>query len=227
MSDEMRDVVSAIMRAAEVAQVSDAELAAYEARVARDQRRDRLRSTRVRSVLSADALRHVIDDTATSTPALRLVQHWLASAAQAHATGSAPKVRVLVLLGERGVGKTVAAAWALARQGGAYATSPELLASYATPYAPDRAPYLRARGAGLLVLDELPTTPTAEARAMLHDLIDHRQRGQLTLVIGNGSPSEWDALLDPRTRDRLGPMAFVRVLRGDSMRTPIERRATP
>lgn len=221
MSDEVRDAVSTILRAAEVAQVSDEELAAYEARVARDSRRENLRTSRVKHVLSADAVQRIVEGTADDTAALRLVQRWVASATEAHSKGRAPEVRVLVMLGERGVGKTVAAAWALARQGGRYATAPELVQSYSTPYAPDRAPYLRARSVGLLVLDELPTVGSPELRAMLHDLIDRRQRGQLTLVLGNGTPAEWDALLDPRTQDRLAPMTFVRVMRGDSRRAPL------
>lgn len=221
MSDEVRDAVSTILRAAEVAQVSDEELAAYEARVARDSRRENLRTSRVKHVLSADAVQRIIEGTCDATPAMTLVQRWVSSASEAYAAGKAPQVRVLVLLGERGVGKTVAAAWALAMQGGRYATSQELVASYTTPYAPDRQPYMRARGTALLVVDELPTVATTEVRAMLHDLIDHRQRGQLTLVLGNGTPAEWDALLDPRTQDRLAPMTFVRVMRGDSRRAPL------
>ena len=225
--EKVTGVVEAILRAAEAVQVPDEDLRAYEARLARDRRRELLRSSGVRDVLSADAMQRLIDDTTQDTAAMRLVQRWIAAAATARTHRLAPQVRVLVLLGERGVGKTVAAAWALAREGGRYAACTDLVGAYATPFAPDRAPYLRARGVGLLVVDEVPRVATKECRAMLHDLIDRRQRGQLTLVLGNGSPAEWDALLDPRTQDRLAPMTFVRVIRGDSQRRPIADPARP
>lgn len=228
MSDEMETVGNVVVRAGLAAadawqkRWSPEELAAYEEGCARERRRKLLRASGIESSLTADDAARVVDDACTSTGALDLVQRWLLHVAEARARRELPAVRVLVLAGPVGVGKTVAAAWALAREGGRHAAFDDLAVSFASKYSPDRAKYLRARSMPFLHLDEvLFSPPTDEHRAALHDLVHHRQRGQLTLITGNFGPPQWDALVDERTQQRLDPMYRLRAVKGASMRQRI------
>lgn len=220
--DHVRDAAAAVMAAAEAIQVSDEELARYEAEIARAARRERLRDSGIYSSITAEDVVRLHEDSLEPTAALSLVQRWVASIGEARKAKTIPRVRVLVVLGTPGTGKTVAAAWAVAREAGRYVQFDDLVRSYHAPFNPDRKPYFRARGAAVLIVDEVPVEASDARTAMLRDLIDHRQRGQLTLFLGNCSAAQWDAHSDERMTQRLGPMTFVRWVKGQSMRKPID-----
>lgn len=145
------------------------------------------------------------------TDALRLIQSW--------AEKDTPR-RWMMLSGTVGIGKTVAAAWLLARDGGRYVTMTDLVRMFAPilrGLAPQTQDDALARldalaGARTLVLDELGRDGLSPevAREALHWLVEARQgakRGR-TLVLSNLSASEIrsrfkDGTYDPRTSSRL------------------------
>lgn len=219
---------AAIEAAREAALRSPEELAVYEAAVARDRRRDLLKSAGLGQSLTAEDHHRIVDDATVPTAALKLVQHWTTRVLEARAGNAVPQVRVLVVAGGTGVGKTVAAGWMLAREVGRHHDFDDLVASFSSRFGPDRKLYLRARAVPFLHVDEmLATDPTDEHVRCLHDLVHHRQRGQLTLITGNFELPAWDALLDLRTRERLGPMTYVRAVKGTSLRKPLEHGRLP
>ena len=103
-------------------------------------------------------------------PAMEAVRSWVAA--------SEPRP-LLVLAGGTGTGKTVAAAWALARIGGEYVRAVDL-ARRSEPYR-NEAEILRPASSELLVLDDLGTEASSDRgrdrRFMpaLYDVIDQRQ----------------------------------------------------
>lgn len=115
-------------------------------------------------------------------PAVRVVREWLAN------PNSPP---IMFLAGGTGCGKTVAAAWALARMGGEYVRAVDL-ARRSEPYRGESAESLLMEPHELLVLDDLGTEKRkvvgkdaagrdvdapADSRFMpaLYDMIDQRQ----------------------------------------------------
>lgn len=208
--------------------LSDAEfqarLVANERERARAERRRLLLASGIVHSLTAEDVPRLIDDELVVTPKspLEIVQAWLREVARARKVGCLPLPRIVILFGKRGLGKTVAAGWAHAREGGLHASFEDLARSHGTRWGPERRLYRRARTIPFLTIDEPDIGVSAEdARAVLHDLVHARQAGQLTLVTGNLSPSDWRARLDARTLARLKPLAFERYVKGTSMRVAL------
>lgn len=135
------------------------------------------------------------------------------------ATPSAPPF--LAVVGERGLGKTVAAAWWVASVDGRYVKARELARLYRAQWGDDHERwrgYLRAR---YLVVDEVGTEDERDrdtVRAMLEELIDERQ-SRRTLLLGNITAKQFGERLTARAADRWSECGYTMELRaGRSMR---------
>lgn len=209
------------------------EIRDMELRLSLEQRRSRLAHSGITDPgpLRDDDRRMVLNDAYMQTRALEAVQGWLPRALAARD----PDRNMLVLCGPRGLGKTVAAAWAIAQMGGRYVVLEEYLRDYAR-WQRDRSrddgasrQLARYDAPGLLVIDELRGENEkwlAELeRPGWHRIVDRRQsrRKHLTIAITNLTRDEFIAdlqngALDPRTYDRMRRDAWVIGLKGASLR---------
>jgi DNA replication protein DnaC len=193
-----------------LAAVSDDEVLAYERERERDRRMERMRDANVLDVLPPAMVALVATDRLEPSTALDIVRRWTAYQA------TRGDKCVLALLGDMGRGKTVAAAWLLAAEGGLYVEAEELSRLHAAKWGDERVRYERLTRAGVLVVDELGTED--DARGAMRDVINRRQGRRLTLLLGNLSKPDLKARLDPRTWDRLRTCAVVTEVQGESMR---------
>lgn len=202
--------LSEVLAETEASLATPEEVARWEREQIEQHRSDSLRMSGVLDVLALSGADAVIRDVCTVTPAMRLVREWLAT-----------KRPVLALFGDKGLGKTVAAAWALARVPGRYAEAAALCTARTADYGAPSDWYEKSVRAGLLVVDELGLEPDATvAAAALHDVINRRQRlPRRTLLLGNVSKRDFLARYDVRTIDRLREIAVVRKIDGTSMRS--------
>jgi hypothetical protein len=226
-------LAATIAAASQVWCASDDEIRAMEIRLAREERNSRLLHSGISDPgpLRDEDRKMILSDTCEPTRALQVVRGWLAKAT---ATVN-PDRNTLVLCGERGTGKTVAAAWAISQMGGRYVTLEEYLRDYSR-WQRDRSredasnrELARYDAPGLLVIDELRGDLDrwlAELeRPGWHRVIDRRQsrRKYLTIGLTNATRSDYIAALtngplDPRTADRMKRDAYVIGVDGESMR---------
>jgi DNA replication protein DnaC len=205
-------MIAAIEELAErcLATVSDRELADYERERERDRRLERMRDAWVVDVLPPPMVGRIANDKLEPSAALDTVRRWAAYQA------SRGDKCVLALLGDMGRGKTIAAAWLLAAEGGLYIEAEELSRLHAAKWGDERVRFERICRAGVLVVDELGTEE--DSRAALRDVVNRRQGKRLTLLLGNLSREDFQKRLDPRTWDRLRTCAVIAEVQGDSMR---------
>lgn len=165
--------------------------------------------------LSAADAERIVDGEVRGTVAVEAVNAWLAVTPGKPRYG-VPKARpwdTLMLLGERGVGKTWAAGVALhlVAPCGQYAKVRRLCAIYRAGWGDDAERWESAMRADLLVVDELGTGRDRDLeRDMMQELVDERHcRGRATLLISNlswrtkGERRGLDQVFDARTIDRL------------------------
>ncbi len=211
--DDARTTLEGVLAAAGATLASDAEVARWERRRAADARSELLSLSGVGEVLSRVGSELVIADKLRDTDALRLVQRWIASSTPA-----------LVLFGGKGLGKTVAAAWALSRVPGRYVEAATLCAMHRGDYGNPSEDFFRHARGELLVIDELGCEANIEhAIAALHDAVNRRQRlPRRTLLLGNLDREALIARYDARTLDRLQSFARFRAVTGESMREAME-----
>lgn len=199
--------------------ISEDELERWEAKQGERARRDRLDASGISERLDAEGALAVINDTPRPTRALTLVRPWMLS--------SRP---MLALFGDVGQGKTVAAAWALARVAGRYVTAQALCELRAAGWR-ERGRFESHLRTELLVVDELGRErDAAQALETLMEVVDMRQRlPRRTLLLGNIDAATLIARYDKATLDRLGldsddsGIAVVRYLRGESLRKATSR----
>lgn len=206
---------------------SDDEILEYERRMQREMWRERLANSGIDGLREEDRARILADDL-LPTQALHAVRKWLAAAMRTVEPGK----NQLVICGGMGTGKTLAAGWAVSRNGGIYVTVETYLRDYAR-WLSDRsredasAPTMwRFKRAGLVVLDELGTETDAGLMTRAFErLIDSRQsrRRELTLILTNLSRVEFIERLrcgiyGGRTHDRMKRDAAVIEVTGASMR---------
>jgi DNA replication protein DnaC len=198
--------------------VDDTKLARFHAEQAQNDRRERLEASGISERLDGRGAQAIVDDAPQATRALELVQAWLIS----------PRP-MLVLLGEPGQGKTVAAAWGLARIQGRYVRAQDLCDMRANWR--ERNTYRYHLRTGMLVLDELGTErDESAARDTLQDVVDARQRlPRRTLILGNLTKAQLVERYDKRTLSRLGVerdddgLALLRSLKGADLRKAISK----
>lgn len=184
--------------------------------VGREQRLERIRRSGIGKHLGPGDAGRIVRDQVSDTPVLALVRRW------ADPQRETPR-RWLLVAGTVGIGKTVAAAWLLARDGGRYITMTDLVRVYA-PVLRGLAPATQDEAlerldaianARTLVLDELGRDGLSVeiAREALHWLVEARhgaKRGR-TLVLSNLGAADIrqrfaDGAYDTRTESRLRPL---------------------
>lgn len=164
---------------------------------AMDLRADRIRAYRTR-VTDEDFRRIVRDE--VDTKAAEITRRFLEAAARN------ARARVLWLAGSVGVGKTVAALWALSQRDGLLVSADELRRAYGQEH--DEARGLRARieATALLVVDDVGTARARdgeEGRA-LYEAINARLGGRRqTIVTGNLDAAEIRGRYDERLLSRV------------------------
>lgn len=197
---------------------------AYNRRMERVEREDRERvkraAERVRNAELArigtapvrrELLAAIADDALTATPALDAARDWL----------EAGTPSILVMLGGVGTGKTVAAAWCIARcVGGQYMKMRDVANLYRAGFGEEHERFVALTKSGFLAIDELTTERDVDlGRAALHELVDERgSRGLLTLLMANRTAAELKERYDARTIDRLRADARIVRLTSESMR---------
>lgn len=204
MADVERDEELRAVLARLGARLDGVGVAALKAREGMERRRAMLDASGIADVLSPHGYDAIVEDRATATRAIELVQAWL--------TGHR---RVLGLFGPPDAGKTVAAAYALARVPGLYVEADELAA--------DRKGKLRARAlrVELLVIDELGAEDDERrARAALNDTLNRRLRRR-TLLLGNIDAGTFEARYDERTLSRLREVGTMLRLRATGLRARV------
>lgn len=193
---------------------TDDELRRFEAQQIEHDRLQRIETSGISERLDEAGVHAIVHDRAKSTRALELVRAWVVS--------SRP---VLVLLSRSpGLGKTVSAAWALARFNGRYVRAHDLCVM--RDERAQRQRYYQHLRAELLVIDELGLERNeTDAKDMLLDVVDARQRlPRRTLLLGNLDKAAFVARYDARTLSRLGidsdhaGIALIRSLKGDDLR---------
>lgn len=200
--------------------LTEAEAREFDRGIKLSERRERLERSPIQDSLAEGDTKRVLEDRIHRTNALAVVQRWVGGWSGQASTVVRPW---LIVAGNTGVGKTLAAAWAIAEVGGRYVRWPELMQDMR---ALGRRGSLREQEAtrhelrakygcaGLLIVDELGIEGETDeervnARAALHELVEMRQRWtHRTMVLTNKPSAElaerFEAgLYDPRTRSRL------------------------
>lgn len=216
MAEALDDALRRILARAHAAVADDSEIRRFEAEQQARMRGERLEASGISERLDVQGAAAIVRDRPRRTRALELVQAWVLS--------SRP---VLVLTGKPGLGKTVAAAWALARLPGRYVCAGEMCELWASKRDRDRDRFFQLLRTELLVIDELGQESSADdARAMLQDAIDRRQRlPRRTMLLTNLGRAEIIARYDARTLSRLGVeadehgIALFRHLKGTDLRS--------
>jgi DNA replication protein DnaC len=162
----------------------------------------------------------IVDGKLKKTKSLGHVRQWLEIAWGTRESRTGRPVRFLALVGAVGVGKTVAAAYALAHEPGLYVTAEELRRRLCSSNWRDfdwQARVLRAR---LVVVDDLGAESREGSREALFELVNRRmgEERALTLLTGNLTESELIERYDARTIDRLQYVGIIVEIAGESMR---------
>lgn len=224
------DAVSAVIaRVSSIAIASPEQLAALDASAARQAWGERLEASGIHAATRAEDRRLLLTDQLDpSYPALIATRTWLVKALRRNTPGR----NVLVLAGSTGLGKTLAAAWAISREGGIYLKVDELVRDYAR-WDRDRTAldattnvWRRYQRTRLVVLDEVGRERDASLmRDAFYKLVDERQsrRRQLTIMVTNLSAEDFKARLrsgvyDERSYSRLARDAWVVDLEGQDRR---------
>jgi len=166
--------------------------------------------------ITAEDFARLVRDVADPSMALRTVRKWWE---KVHDPAGGFPFRVLVLVGGTGCGKTVAGSWALARERGRCVTVERLLL-----IARSRSPLHLAEidavaRAKLLLLDEAGAEhdPIA-ARAVVLELLNRRQRGQLTILTSNLDEPGFRSWLDERALSRVMQIGKIVTCTGPDLR---------
>lgn len=149
-----------------------------------------------RSLVTNEDFRRIVRNE-PDTKAARAVRAFVSAA-------SNPRARFLWLTGARGVGKTVAALWAISEVGGLCASAEEVRRAYSQEHAEAQALRPRLERCGLLVVDDVGTAKDeADEERALFELLNRRQGGRQTILTGNLSRSEVSRRFAGRVLDRI------------------------
>lgn len=166
--------------------------------------------------ITAEDIKRLVQGAEEPTHATRIVKAWWSRLASGDPAFGA---RVLVLLGGTGCGKSVAACWALSRERGRFVTVERLLMIARSRSPLHLAEHDAVMRAKVLVLDEAGAEQNQEAsRAIVLDLLNSRQRGELTIITSNLDDLAFRSWLDERALSRVMQIGrIVRVI-GPDMR---------
>lgn len=226
MHDELRTptrlelVRSAFLPDEATIAAGEARVAAAKARLDEEERADNLR--RRTHNLAAAKVRILEEDewavlgltvegahyALSELPAFRTVRAWFRS----------PQ-RFLVVLGSTGIGKSVAAAWAIAEIGGLYLTADELRRAFAQEHNEARKLRRELFREPFVVVDELFTEGgfPADAKRAVQELVDGRQRLR-TILMGNETVDEFAERYGQRVVERVRHQGTLVHIAGDSLR---------
>jgi hypothetical protein len=161
--------------------------------------------------------RHVIGDTLEHTPALAAVRPVVTASSSGFSLSA-----TVGLLGERGRGKTVAIADAIAMLGGRYVKIGRAAQLMKRARVADEKEWEAMLVARVLGVDELGAElerDSVDSILALHELVDERQsNGRITLLASNLDQHELERRYDARTFDRLRSQWKVVELEGTSYR---------
>lgn len=148
-----------------------------------------------KSSITAEDVRWIVRGGLADTLALTAVRHWIDCAFHGKPTRNGkPCPAFLLLHGPRGIGKTVAGAWAIANEIGYYVTAGEYRRQRYS-YSPlDVERRQRAQTGKLVVLDDLGYESLMPERdeEWLLEFVNHRQgAGYFTIVTTNEAPERW------------------------------------
>lgn len=210
-----RTLAEVMERGRELA-ASDDEVRRYQLELERNERRNRIINSGIADVLTPQVIDAVVMDRLQSTDSLEVVRQWRV---YQRTPGIERSVPICAVIGTMGLGKTVAAAWLLSREGGRYIEAEELCKLHSAKWGEERALYQRVLSTGVLVVDELGTESDHRvAMAALHDVVNKRQGKTATLLLGNLDIDELQRRYDARTIDRLREASRVIEVAGESMR---------
>lgn len=185
---------------------------------ARRARRAEILDREMPGTLSAIGRRTAIEEHRPLTIAADLVLSW-ASKPASDLTRITP---ALCIVGERGHGKTVAAAWLIADTDGRYCKADDLVRLSRAQFGEERERWESLVGARWLVVDEIGAEAgeLARVRTMLEALIDQRQSPtRRTLLLGNITRAEFRDRLSDRAESRWSEMGYTLELKaGRDMR---------
>ncbi len=165
----------------------------------------------------------VVRGTLKLTPALRAAKTWARCVVRPEAD-AAPAAQFLVLIGDGGLGKTVAAAAVIADELARFTTGPDLSSLQVQAARGDRRAaeeIVQIHAAGLLVLDDLcrDTCPPKEEHDAVFNLVHARQRpGYHTLITTNFGMGDLRRRLGDFVADRLENAGLVVKLTGPNLR---------
>lgn len=209
----MGDAIAMLRAAGLRGPASDAEVAAWESRRDFERWREEGKARRLRRAeildrelpgeLTDDGRRTVVHEMRPHPLTADLVLSW-------GAAKDGPCA--LAVVGERGVGKTVAAAWWVADTDGRYVLSSELVRLWSAQYGPDRDRWESLKRARALVVDEIggERQRLDDVRAMLEELINARQGSRTkTLLLGNITKAQWEQRLTPRAASRWQSVGYT------------------
>jgi hypothetical protein len=233
MASRLKDVLAGVLPQTldEFLDLRGINAAEYHANVARELDADARLARRERLIASGVAggkhprvkpeiLVRIVDDTLDDTQALRTVRLWLDIARGQRASKSGKRPTVLVLSASVGVGKTVAAAYALAQIGGHHVLAPKLVERMQPRNPREQATALPAHAGRLFVVDDIGTESGREFGSVFFDVIDSRvhSRATLTLITTNLSEHDFCKRYDLRTMDRLREHGSFVEFQGASLR---------
>ncbi len=224
-SDVRRDFLAIAEDAMQYA-ISAEEAEALRARDAREARRGRL--ARSKPAVLPEDIESIIDGDLAPTPALEWVQrlrrYQLRRREKAKAGGDAPfgrPLNMLALCGDTGRGKTLAAAWLLAEEGGYYATADELRRKVTSPGWKDRDWFDGFCAGGCVIVDDIGTEmDPAGANLALFEVVNRRASlaGAYTLLTTNLTEAEFRARYDLRTVRRIEHAGAIVTVGGNDLR---------
>jgi DNA replication protein DnaC len=189
-------------------------------RRAREAREARLDSAK--PAITDQDYRAIVDDRLSDTHALSAVRRWVQHAFGEDARRREDTPRFLVLFGDRGLGKTVAAAWAAANEVARFISAGELLRLFTSRNDQDVLEMRQVYGARLLIVDDLGYERLSEeAQEMVHELVDRRQNRRFTLITTNLTEAQLRARYGERgerAMDRINHQGGLLPVEGDNLR---------
>lgn len=192
--------------------------AQVEREAAQDKRARNL--VRVKPAITVEDVDAIVRDTLAEHPALRTVRLWYEIARGARPSRDGRAMRFLVLLGQTGRGKTVAACTVLADRGGYYISAPELhrLSTMRGPAPRNRIEEFHL--GGTVVLDDLGTeNADASMEAVVWDLVNARQTaGKMTILTGNMTRAQFAERYGERAARRIEHQGVIVEIQGDDLR---------
>lgn len=190
----------------------DAEIRRLQKADARPERTKLLDSSGIRGFLKPSAWEWLCaDDLPLGTSPLRAVRGW-----RAERRGK----NMLAMVGDVGIGKTVALGWLIGQVGGHYVKAEDLAKLHVTRDRESRAKFAAYMAVDALFVDELGVELDAkEARAMLTEVTDARQGRGWTGFAGNFLDLvAFHQRYDARACDRLKDSGSIVLVQGPNLR---------